>query len=100
MTPPIRSANAIAAADLPLAVGPAISTASNDIEESRVADTLVINIIAAQHGGRIHTVIRKITRDFAGSGNVGAPVWLSPERACDIPVTIHSPELAEILPRG
>jgi phosphoserine phosphatase len=27
-------------------------------------------------------------------------VWLSPERACDIPVTIRSPELAEILPRG
>jgi phosphoserine phosphatase len=69
-------------------------------EESRVADNLVINIIAAQPGGRIHTVIRKITRDFAGSGDVGAPVWLSPERACDIPVTIHSPELAEILPRG
>lgn len=65
-----------------------------------MADNLVINIIAAQPGGRIHTVIRKITRDFAGSGDVGAPVWLSPERACDISVTIHSPELAEILPRG
>jgi phosphoserine phosphatase len=65
-----------------------------------VADNLVINIIAAQRGGRIHTVIRKVTRDFAGSGDVGAPLWLSPERACDIPVTIHSPELAEILPRG
>jgi phosphoserine phosphatase len=65
-----------------------------------VADNLVINIIAAQAGGRLHTVVRKIARDFAGHGDVGAPVWLSPERACDIAVTIHSPELAEVLPRG
>lgn len=62
--------------------------------------SLVINIIAAEKGARIGQVIRKITRDFKGSGDVGAPVWLSPDRACDIPVTLASPELAEILPRG
>ncbi|MGA9796615.1 MAG: phosphoserine phosphatase SerB [Rhizomicrobium sp.] len=65
-----------------------------------MADELVINIIAAQPGARIHTVVRKVMRDFAGSGDVGAPVWLSAERACDIAVTIRAPELAEILPRG
>ena len=95
-TPPIRFANAIAAADLPLAVGPAISTASH--EEMFVS--LVINIIAAEKSTRIHEVIRKITRDFKASGDVAAPVWLSPDRACDIAVSLASPELAEILPRG
>lgn len=62
--------------------------------------SLVINIIAAEKGARIGEVIRKIMRDFKSSGAVGVPVWLSPDRACDIPVTLASPELAEILPHG
>jgi phosphoserine phosphatase len=65
-----------------------------------VADTLVINIIAAQKGARIHDAIRKIRRDFKASGDVGEPVWLSPERACDITVSLHSPQLREVIPLG
>ena len=63
-----------------------------------MTDSLVINIIAAQSGARIHDVIRKFRRDFAGSGAVSEPQWLSPERACDISFTPYSPELTEVLP--
>ncbi|HEY2032232.1 MAG TPA: phosphoserine phosphatase SerB [Rhizomicrobium sp.] len=65
-----------------------------------MADSLIVSVIAAEGVTRIADVVRKITRDFKSSGTVGAPVWLSPDRACDIPVSFASPELAEILPRG
>jgi phosphoserine phosphatase len=65
-----------------------------------MSDSLIVSVIAAEGVTRIHDVVRKITRDFKSSGTVGAPVWLSPERACDISVTFASPELVEILPRG
>ena len=63
-------------------------------------DSLIVSVIAAEKGARIHDVVRKITRDFKSSGSVALPTWLSPDRACDIAVTFASPELAEILPRG
>ena len=63
-------------------------------------DSLIVSVIAAEGVTRIADVVRKITRDFKSSGTVGAPVWLSPDRACDISVSFASPELAEILPRG
>jgi phosphoserine phosphatase len=62
--------------------------------------TVVINIIAAQRGARIRDVARTIARDFAASGTVSEPAWLSPDRACDIGFAPHSPELLEALPRG
>ncbi|HSC60479.1 MAG TPA: phosphoserine phosphatase SerB, partial [Rhizomicrobium sp.] len=65
-----------------------------------MSDSLIVSVIAAEGATRIADVVRKITRDFKSSGTVGAPVWLSPDRACDITVTFASPELAEILPRG
>jgi phosphoserine phosphatase len=65
-----------------------------------MSDSLVVSVIAAQGVTRIFDVVRKITRDFKGSGTVEQPKWLSPDRACDIAVTLGSPELAEILPRG
>ncbi|HEY7976656.1 MAG TPA: phosphoserine phosphatase SerB [Rhizomicrobium sp.] len=65
-----------------------------------MSDSLIVSVIAAEGVTRIADVVRKITRDFKSSGTVGAPVWLSPERACDISVTFASPELVEILPRG
>jgi phosphoserine phosphatase len=65
-----------------------------------MSDSLIVSVIAAEGVTRIADVVRKITRDFKSSGTVGAPVWLSPDRACDITVTFASPELAEILPRG
>ncbi len=65
-----------------------------------MGEALVINIIAAEPGARIHEAARKITREFGGTGIVDAPVWLAPDRACDIAVEIASPELAGALPRG
>jgi phosphoserine phosphatase len=65
-----------------------------------MTDSLVVSVIAAQGVARIHDVVRKITRDFKASGTVEEPKWLSPDCACDIAVTLGSPELAEILPRG
>jgi phosphoserine phosphatase len=65
-----------------------------------MSDSLIVSVIAAEGVTRIADVVRKITRDFKSSGTVGGPIWLSPDRACDIPVTLASPELAEILPRG
>jgi phosphoserine phosphatase len=60
--------------------------------------SLIVNVIAAETGASAAAVVRKITRDFKSSA--GEPVWLSPEKACDIPVSFESEELAEILPRG
>ena len=63
-------------------------------------DSLIVSVIAAEGVTRIADVVRKITRDFKSSGTVGMPIWLSPDRACDIPVSFASPELIEILPHG
>jgi phosphoserine phosphatase len=65
-----------------------------------MTDSLIVSVIAAEGATRIGDVVRKITRDFKSSGTVGAPKWLSPDRACDISVSFASPELMEILPRG
>src|SRR6188508_2805297 len=68
--PPICSASASAAADLPLAVGPAISTASK-----LMAGTMfVLNVIGKGAEPSL----------FSGIG--GAPVILSPGLAFDLPV--------------
>jgi len=65
-----------------------------------LAEALVINIIAAEPGARIHEAARKITREFSDAGLVEEPVWLSPDKACDIGVQIAWPELAVAIPRG
>jgi phosphoserine phosphatase len=65
-----------------------------------MSDSLVISVIAAQAGPAIHGALRRILRDFSGSGTVGETHWLSPDKACETVVTFSSPELAEILPRG
>src|ERR1700744_859934 len=65
-----------------------------------MTDSLIISVIAAQKGPAIHGAVRRILRDFAGSGTVGETRWLSPDKACETVVTFASPELAEILPRG
>ena len=65
-----------------------------------MSDSLIVSVIAAEGVTRIADVVRKITRDFKSSGTVGTPIWLSPDRACDIPVSFASPELIEILPHG
>jgi phosphoserine phosphatase len=65
-----------------------------------MTDSLVVSIIAAETGARIGDAVRKITRDFKTSGKVDEPKWLSRDRACDISISLASPELAEILPRG
>jgi phosphoserine phosphatase len=65
-----------------------------------MTDSLIISVIAARPGPAIHGALRRILRDFAGSGTVGETAWLSPDRACETVVTFSSPELAEILPRG
>jgi phosphoserine phosphatase len=65
-----------------------------------MTDSLIISVIAAQPGPAIHGALRRILRDFSGSGTVGETRWLSPDRACETPVAFSSPELAEILPRG
>ncbi len=65
-----------------------------------MADSLIVSVIAAEGASRIHDVIRKIRRDFKSSGKISEPIWLSPDKACDISVSFASPELREILPLG
>src|SRR3569833_3067733 len=74
-TPPISSAMASAAADLPLAVGPAIRTASNFI----AATMFVLNVIGKGADPEL----------FAGLG-AGAVEELSPGFAFDMPVADHA----------
>jgi phosphoserine phosphatase len=62
-----------------------------------MTDSLIINVIAAKPGTAIAGIVRRIQREFKNSGDVGEPVWLSPDRACDIPFNSHSPELRELL---
>jgi phosphoserine phosphatase len=62
-----------------------------------MTDSLIISVIAARPDTAIASIVRRIERDFRGSGDVGAPVWLSAGRACDIPFTSHSPELRDLL---
>src|ERR1700730_11506993 len=76
-TPPISSAKASAWADLPLAVGPAIRTASNFTFLPFVRGTMfVLNVIGK--GADPHLF------DGLGSGDVQI---LSPFHAFDLPVT-------------
>ena len=62
-----------------------------------MTDSLVINVIAARPGTAIAGIVRRIQREFKNSGDVGETVWLSVDRACDIPFTSHSPELRDLL---
>jgi len=62
-----------------------------------MTDSLIISVIAAEPGTAIAAIVRRIERDFRGSGDVSAPVWLSPGRACDVPFTSHSPDLRDLL---
>src|SRR3954470_23158484 len=80
------SANCRAAADLPLAVGPAISTTRADpIASNESSMSQVLSLIAADAKtlGAADTDAARRAID-SGSAGSGAPDWLAPGEACDI----------------
>src|SRR3954468_15362286 len=81
MTPPVPSASVIASADLPLAVGPAISASGGKVEERPFM--FIATLIAAERlsSGDI-SVAEDALRD-AGVHAFGRS-WIEEDRACDL----------------
>jgi phosphoserine phosphatase len=81
--PPSRCASASASADLPLAVGPAISTAR--LDSACLAMNLVATLISNPAAPALDT--GAIERARGALPAAQAPVWLDPGIAADIPFT-------------
>src|SRR5262245_20580168 len=87
MTPPSSSASAMASADLPLAVGPAISTVR--FSEGMASMDSVVILIAAPGARAISSAMVTGLHDLAGS----APQWLSKGEVLEVLTAAPSPEL-------
>src|SRR5690349_18061134 len=98
MVPPRRSARSSARADLPLAVGPAISTACFS---SGIAMTSSTSYTATIIAGGTPLDGAALERLRAALPAAGAPLWLDPGRAADLPfsasATIDQRGLADTL---
>src|SRR5262245_16842475 len=83
MAPSSRCASSSASADLPLAVGPAISTARFDV--GSVAMSLVATLISNPAAAALNAAT--IERARGALPKASAPIWLDPGIAADIPFT-------------
>src|SRR3954452_6337994 len=79
MTPSVRSASAIASADLPLAVGPAISASGGSEEEPMFIATL----IAAERLSSGDISVAEDALRHAGVHAFGRS-WIEDDKACDL----------------
>ena len=82
-TPPVFCASAIARADLPLAVGPAISTALLSFPGEFTQMSLVATLICNPANPALDSTVVDSARAILPSA--GAPQWLFDEVAVDIP---------------
>src|ERR1700742_1950444 len=85
ITPPVRSASSSASADLPLAVGPAISTARLPFSGECTAMSLVATLICNPADPALDSTV--IDGALAVLPSPGHARWLFDEVAADIPFT-------------
>ena len=83
IVPPSACANVSASADLPLAVGPAISTARLDRARSVNSMALVATLISNPAAPSLDAAV--IARARGALPSAQAPIWLDPGIAADIP---------------
>src|ERR1700741_4202450 len=94
-TPSRRSASAAASADLPLAVGPAISTAGCRARSCICGMNNVLTLIGNPADGLPPDAPPQARDALASAGaTLEATDWLAPDLACDIGFDGPSPEQA------
>jgi phosphoserine phosphatase len=84
ITPPVNSASRNANADLPLAVGPAISATGGRVAASEDWFLFIATLIAADG---LNDEALETARRAIASLNSGQPRWIEPGAAADIPFT-------------